>query len=152
MGLEWLKRCRYDLFATIATGLSVNAHEKMLCGAWHGRNSDKWSQMSNAPSTQSGNLEVDEENREGCARLDEPPVEVNTQAAIRLLRQHFSTGQSDHAAEVSHVLGTISRLNEGQRPVGGGQVLSANDTGATTQKPAEWLHCCRCANRSATNS
>ena len=91
--------------------------------------------MSNAPSTHSGNLEVDEENREGCARLDERPVEVNTQAAIRLLRQHFSTGQSDHAAEVSHVLGTISRLNEGQRPVGGGQVLSANDTGAPRRNP-----------------
>ena len=91
--------------------------------------------MSNAPSTTSSNLEVEEQNREGCAHLDEPPIEVNTQAAIRLLRQHFSTDQSDHVAEVSHVLGTISRLNDEQTTFEVGQGLSANGTGAPNSHP-----------------
>ena len=70
IGREWLKRCRYDLFAIIATGLSVNAREKTICGAWRAWNSDEWSQKSNASSTHSCNLEVDEQNRGGCACLD----------------------------------------------------------------------------------
>ncbi len=107
----WLDRCRYDVLSTVATGLSVNTHEKALCGAWRGRCAQRWENSQVGSRDRSG-LELGQSNQGHSALLQEPLVEGNSTAAIQLLRQYFASPQEDHAHEVQYVLDTISRLHE----------------------------------------